>query len=276
MMSKIFKTAAIACVLVMTACVEDVDPGKLGLKEKLIVVNSLISPQSDVLEVEVSWSRSVFGLQPDYGSNEDIISTALVVLSHGNTSVTLPYEQAEYRYKLDASALPIITGQTYELSVTVGDKTVTASATVPEAVAASGFSITSGNNSSQRATVSWDDLPGEGHYYRINTFLLNSNGEEEASIFFDSDEYHSDVNRDGATITARGETYFFGSVPDFVQAKALLVSCDENYYFYHKDYNTFENDDPFSEAVQSRSNIEGGVGIFAAYQLTESVVSTGG
>lgn len=273
---KTFKITALVSVLIMTACVEDVDPGKLGLKERLIVVNSLISPQSDVLEVEVSWSRSVFGLQPDYGSNEDIIATALVVLSNGSASVTLPYVQEDYRYKLDAGAMPIITGQTYNLTVTVGDETVTASATVPVAVAASGFSITSGNNSSQRATVSWDDLPGEGHYYRINTFLLNANGEEEASIFFDSDEYHSDVNRDASTITARGETYFFGSVPNFVQAKALLVSCDENYYFYHKDYNTFENDDPFSEAVQSRSNIEGGVGIFAAYQLTESIVSTGG
>lgn len=274
-MSKIFKIASLLAVFAMVACVEDVDPGKLGLNEKLIVVNSLISPQSDVLEVEVSWSRSVFGLQPDYGSNEDIITTAQVVISNGNNSVTLPYVQEEYLYKLEASQFPILTGQTYELEVSVGNETVTASATVPQPVSANGFSITSGSNNAQRATVSWEDLSGQENFYRINTVLLDENREEQASIFFDTDEYQSDVNRDGTTITARGETYFFGSVPDFVEAKALLISCDENYYYYHKDYNIFQNDDPFSEAVQSRSNIEGGVGIFAAYQLTETIVSTG-
>lgn len=275
-MNRIVKIVVLIGAFIMMACVEHVDPGKLGLNEKLIVVNSLISPQSEVLEVEVSWSRSVFGLQPDYGSNEDIISNARVVISNGNNSVTLPYVQAEYLYKLDASQFPIITGQTYALEVMVGDKTVTATATVPQTVEASGFNITAGSNGAQRATVSWQDLPGEGNFYRVNAFMLNENGQEEASIFFDTEEYQSDLSRDGTRITARGETYFFGAVPDFAEAKASLISCDENYYFYHKDYNTFENDDPFSEAVQSRSNIEGGVGIFAAYQLTETVISTGG
>lgn len=275
-MSRIFKIVALLGLFTLIACVEDVDPGKLGLNEKLVVVNALISPQSDVLEVEVSWSRSVFGLQPDYGSNEDIITNALVIITNGDNSVTLPYVQEEYLYKLEASQFPIVSGQTYDLQVTVGDKTVTASATVPQAVEATGFSISSGSNSAQRATVSWQDPQGEGGFYRVNALMLNERGEEEASIFFDTEEYQSDLSRDGTRITARGETYFFGDVPDFAEAKAILISCDENYYFYHKDYNTFENDDPFSEAVQSRSNIEGGVGIFAAYQLTEVIVNTGG
>lgn len=275
-MSKIFKIVTFLGAFVLVGCIEEVDPKKLGLKERLIVVNSLISPQSETLEVEVSWSRSVFGILPDYGTNEDIITTALVVLSNGTNSITLTYDPDKFLYTEAATSFAIIEGETYELSVTVDDKTVTASATVPQAVEASGFSITTGGNSAKRATVSWDDLAGQENFYRINTFLLNANGEEDTSIFFDSDEYHSDVNRDGATISARGETYFFGDVPAVVQAKALLISCDENYFYYHRDYNLFENDDPFSEAVQSRSNIEGGVGIFAAYQLTETVISTVG
>lgn len=262
--------------LALIACEEVVDPKKLGLQEKLIVVNGLISPQLPVLEVEVSWSRPIFGPQPDFGSREDFITDAEVVMSNGQNRVTLTYDPDRFRYSLDASLFPIQSGETYDLEVTVGDKTVTSSATVPDAVAAQSFSISAGNNDSKRATISWDDPVGTGNFYRVNAILLNEQGQEEASIFFDTDEYQSDTNRDGARITARGETYFFGDIPAFSKVKSLLISCDENYYNYYKDFDLFENDDPFSEAVQTRSNIAGGVGIFAAFQLTETEISAGG
>lgn len=55
---------------------------------------------------------------------------------------------------------------------------------------------------------------------------------------------------------------------------AYLLHTDEHYFLYHRSVRnaSYSQDNPFAEPVLVYTNVEGGLGVFAAYNRTTQVV----
>lgn len=263
---KISNVITLGIVVVMTllsSCEIVVDADKLESNGNKVVVNSLIAPQLDVIEVEVSLSRPIIGFTA-YSSNQDddIISNAEVLISDDVHSMMLLYDSDIKKYTLSALDFPIVAGNTYSLTVTYNASIVSATCSVPYAI--DNFEVeekfTDGRS---EILVTWQDRPMEENFYYVNAHTSDSN---LYSYYFESDLLKSDNNRDGLMLSAKGNTY--NSHSERIVTVQVL-STDENYYKYHKRLNEYVSDDPFSEPSPLTSNIQGGVGIFAAYNTFE-------
>ena len=268
-MKQLFKHAIILCLILFTsACVDIVDPGKLGLKNELLIVNSLISPDQEVLEVQVSRSSPLFGEIPDYTTDRGIVTDATVTLSRGSSTINLSYDVERQLYTAPAAQLPIVEGGTYTLKVTAGKFTTTATTTVPGAVPITRLRLTP-DSDDYRITLNWSDPKAQTNFYRVYTSLQTIEGEKGNEVDYEKEEFHSDAAINGSGMSARGKLYYFGKISEssFNVLVGVLISCDRNYYRYQriKNNDSAAEDNPFAEASITHTNIEGGAGIFASY-----------
>ncbi len=155
--------------------------------------------------------------------------------------------------------------------------------------------------------MKWNDIPGERNYYRVRAFIdleysipddpiateykerrvrnrFNVSWEETIG----RDNFQSDANLDGTVFTSpRGtlrlpvpQGYGAGSGPYFTvypNPKIIAIimevlNTDEDYYRYHKSLDNARNaDNPFVEPSLVFTNIDGGLGCFAAYHTGQLV-----
>ena len=284
-MKQLFKHAIILCLILFTsACVDIVDPGELGLKDQLLVVNSIISPHQDVLRVQVSQSNPLFGLIPDDNTEKGLVKDAVVTLSNGTSTINLSYSAKDKLYLAKARLLPIVPGSTYTLKVTAGKVTTMATTTVPAAVVpVTKLKIDPRPNSGvYRVVLSWMDPKVQTNFYRVSTFLrgikqkrtgqYTANNDVPASgiignsVSYGGEEFHSDLNGNGSSMSARGKLHYSGKVSDeYKFLVGQLISCDKNYYLYHRNRQNPDDENPFAERTMTHTNIKGGAGIFASY-----------
>lgn len=289
-MKQLFKHAIILeaslCLILFTsACIDIVNPGELGLKDQLLVVNSIISPHQEVLKVQVSQSNPLFGLIPDYNTEKDLVKDAVVTLSNGTSTINLTYSAKEKLYVAKARFLPIVSGSTYTLKVTAGKVTTTATSTVPEAVVPiTNLKIGPRLNSGEyRVALSWMDPKAQTNFYRVFTFLMRGVKQKRRgqytkdnditasriignSVSYGGEEFHSDLTGNGSSMSARGKLHYGGKVSDeYKFLVGQLISCDKNYYLYHRNRQDPDDENPFAERSMTHTNIKGGTGIFASY-----------
>lgn len=285
-MKQLFKHAIILCLILFnSACIDIVDPGELGLKDQLLVVNSIISPHQRMLSVQVSQSNSLFGLVPDDNTEKGLVKDAVVTLSDGTSTINLIYSAKDKLYMAKAMLLPIVPGSTYTLKVTAGKVTTTATSTVPGpgVVPVTDLKIDPRPNSgAYRVVLSWMDPEAQTNFYRVSTFLRgekqNTTGQYTAnndipapgiignSVSYGGQEFHSDLTGNGSSMSARGKLHYSGKVSDeYNFLVGQLISCDENYYLYHRNRQNPDDENPFAERTMTHTNIKGGTGIFASY-----------
>lgn len=284
-MKQLFKHAIILCLILFTsACVDVVDPGELGLKDQLLVVNSIISPHQDVLRVQVSQSNPLFGLIPDDNTEKGLVKDAVVTLSNGTSSINLSYSAKDKLYTAKARLLPIVPGSTYTLKVNAGKVTTTATSTVPGpgVIPVTRLKMDPRPNSgAYRVVLSWTDPKAQTNFYRVSTFLRGNKqnrvqytakndvpapSEIGNSVYYGGEEFYSDLTGNGSSMSARGKLYYDGKVSDeYNFLVGQLISCDENYYLYHRNRQNPDDENPFSERTMTHTNIKGGAGIFASY-----------
>lgn len=165
--------------LFLAACeslVTDVDKGDLPQVESKLVVQCFISPQSARINVVVTESVPLFA-EPDLKGG--VIPNAVVKLSDGTRETVIPFDTANQLYSADKSALAILPGTTYFLSVVNGIRSVNATCTVPAiAVVPATYKIDTSYSGSISArdtllTVkyNWNDIPGQTNYYRVRAAL---------------------------------------------------------------------------------------------------------
>ena len=246
------------------SCEVVVESDRLEARGGKLVVNSLIGPQSDLIIVEVSLSKSILGYQTDYYDNfEDIVTSAVVSLSDGASSVFLTYDPTLKKYFIDSSLFPIATGNTYYLKVEYLGITATAYCKIPEAV--TDFWVEEEYNGYEsNINVYWKDAPSVDNFYYV---IANSEGLNNSVYYFYGDRLTSDLNKDGFTISAEGTAYIGESGARNVNIE--VISLDENYYEYETRLANNSGDDPFSEPIPRYSNVNGGVGIFAGFNVAE-------
>jgi Domain of unknown function (DUF4249) len=313
-MKKIFSLLLIATALASCeTLVNDVDPSRLPSTSNQLVVHGYLSPQDTLLQVSVRASGPVTGanIGGGFGSEAPSFPNATVTLTNQNRTVNLVLRQGSSHYTAPASSMPIVAGQTYNLSVTFNGQTVTSSCTIPQAVAINevrqdsvavqGFVISNPGTIStpkdRTYRLFWQDPVGQSNYYQVSGYMLaqqrvqtgmNQFREQPVvgSIFFNergrgSGSLLSDEKQDGARMasnTGRLGSFWFSSSSNIIRSTRSvtlsLIACEKTYYDYHRILEIYESDNPFAEPTLLPNNIKGGLGCFAGYNRTDFNIKT--
>ena len=273
--------------------------GIIAEPEKLVVA-CFISPQDTLLTAKVTRSSPLLGTSKS-GSEE--ITNAVVTLSDGSRTVTLPRKTADgvgTAYLLKASELPITVGKTYSLRVELPDgRSVSSSCTVPGPVSLDDVPLDStavAENGRYHyeyyARLQWRDPAGRSNFYRFTgnnestyTYTLSQTPglpARDTTVRYwldwigNTNTTMTDQGRDGQLMqSARLPltfVYFWVNGQQQMtrpkgQLNAYLLNVDENYYRYHDavERQLQNSDNSFAEPVLIPSNIQGGLGCFGAF-----------
>lgn len=277
----------ILLALLLAGCLKTTDQIDSDLltpdRESKPYVICFISPQDTVLAARVALSNPKISAIADPSL---LVKTATVTISNGQNVILLPYDSslAYYRAK-PSNGFSIKAGQTYQLTVQLGEgRRVTAQATVPQAVAIqqvqrdSSITTTTANQSIlYRTTIFWN-APGGVNYYRgygeVSQLVVDPQGtllETRVSqpAFFVDRENSPEPSLRSLTgmhtlvvpLNARVRT---------TRSRIGLFTTDLNYYRYHETLRDQINtpSTSFSESTILFSNIDGGFGVFAAYNAS--------
>jgi hypothetical protein len=289
-MNLIKYTCLLATVLLL-ACEKEVTSIKLPAASSQLVIHSFISPQDTLLNVYVTESRPVTGDR--VGSVSTPVVDAAVILSDGERTIRMPLTSIFTGsrgdvYRVRAEAFPVVAGRTYFLEVSTPDgRRATAQCTVPEARATPEVLLDSAvRNDYGRefmqytGKIRWQDYPGETNFYRVAgemvSIFMNSSAPDQSverrlGVNWEGNPnatFFSDSRLDGASFSSPAATF---PAPTFMKSATLflyLLTTDQAYFEYHRTLWAGENDNPFSEPVLIYSNIEGGQGIFSAFNRT--------
>lgn len=265
-----------------------------------LVIESYLSPQDTELRVRVTRNYPTVGPGSPYlnGFETPQLRNATVTLSDGQRSVVLPYREPKNPngprardstgYRLPATALPIVPGRTYTLRVTAPDfPAAEATCTIPKAfVNASTAEITRGQEINGTRTRSYyqavfTDLAGAENYYSTVLSLLQtvtpppSQGRPNTNTSTQGTQFHNQGTTDGGKIKS-GRAYEFSRSqvpPNWLQTRQLeliVATTDQAYFNYNRTLRQQERngENPFAEPVLIYSNVRGGLGVFAGYQLS--------
>ena len=264
---------ALALLLTLTACDSMISEVEVPSSEPKLVVTGFLSPDDDTIHIVVSKSRPLNVPYQGWDYSFPVVNNARVTLSDGISTIVLPFNTPTGNYVTPSASMPVVAGNTYSLLVTTPDGyRATSSCTVPVETAPeveiTGIDSTNEYSYwSRNVSLRFRDLPGAGHFYRITagTFYQDEYNYQSSFIetgFDRGEPYVSDKNKDGEYFLYRTWDIDSYSVADTLYVSMLIT--DEGYYNYHRSVNTFGGDNPFAEPTPVFSNIDGGLGIFAA------------
>lgn len=245
-----------------------------------LVVTSFISPQDSQLTVSVTLSTPLFETDPDNNAF-DYVTDATVSMSDGITTQVFTYNASLQLYTLPASQLPIVAGKTYHLKIATPDgKYAEAHCIVP--VPGNQTPVLSALDSAElrsgateyRFKINYTDQPGITNFYRLGAQVKTVNGQNFSAVagndptnILQGSVLDDDTKQSGAEIIHRftHEFYDYLSSPDSLHIDLLIT--DEPYYRFHSTLLSHlqAKNNPFAEPVLIYTNINGGLGCFAAY-----------
>ena len=278
----------LAGVCLLAACEKDVTSLHLPALESQLVIYAFISPQDTVVAVGVYESKPVFTDRP--GSASDLLRDASVTLSDGEKTVALtlpgngPYPGTS-DYFVRARDFPIQAGKTYSLRVSTPDgRLATAQCTVPppppvpemrfDSVVHASANGTSGYRE-YTGSLHWQDPAGEENFYRVDADINYVRADNRGEVWNDwrpiywnngKSTAFSDARLDGAQFSSPETTFpVVSDYHDSVTLYAYLLHTDRAYFEYHRTIRANADSNPFAEPVLLYSNVEGGLGVFAAF-----------
>ena len=265
-----------ATALPIAACEDMITEVDVPESDPKIVVFSVISPQDEFITVKVYKSRALYSPTPQQPWEETfpVVTDATVRISNGTDWLQLPFNAETRSYRIASENMPVLASQTYYLDIKApGGYSAEATCTVP-ADTPPDIEITATeyveNYGEQSAMVSFrfSDIPGNGQFYRVIPGTYYRDEYYGTESFYESglnrgESVFSDKNREGAYFNFRTSEIYNWNNPD---NKLVIWSSvtDEGYYNYHRSVLSFQGDNPFAEPAPVFTNIEGGLGIFAA------------
>ncbi|WP_439558049.1 DUF4249 domain-containing protein [Dyadobacter sp.] len=289
--------------------VTQIDDADLPKTESRLTVQAFISPENPRIIIAVTQSRPLFGdpntTEGIIRNAVVTLSDASREVTVPFDSTNDLYVTDKARFPVVAGRTYKITVTQGGRTVT-STCSVPAKAVVPMSFELD-TAYTSFSDTTLRLKVKWNDIPGERNYYRVRAFVdleysipegvgggkynerrvrnrFNVNWEETIG----RDNFQSDANLDGTVFTSPtgtlrlpGPTGFATSDGSYftVYPKSKIISMtmevlntDENYFRYHKSLDNARNaDNPFVEPSLVFTNIEGGLGCFAAYHTGQLI-----
>lgn len=278
-MKKTFYIPALSALLVLSlfsSCEKDADVDLPETPPKLVLV-SFITPQDTLLTVTVTRSQPIF---ESYSVNTNsAVPDATVIMADNSGSVQLIFNSVTERYEFPASGLPIVAGNTYTLTVTTPNgESGNAETTVPFHSGVTGFYVDMSDSLfndqgfiqlTTDFTYHMNDYGGEENRYRFfSAVLIRDTVTNDTSTVRYMNNLFTDNNKDGQQIQASLNGNLSEYDP-FSSRKVIGYDCwmfnvNLDYYNYHNSLYNYTGDDPFSEPTIIYTNIDGGLGVFAA------------
>ncbi len=270
-MNKVFISILI---LTICSCEEwQVEKPTQNLRE-LIVVNSMISPQDSLLTVYVSRGEDINKVVK---LDSLLIKNANVSISDGTNKEILYYNTKAKRYEAKPQKIKILEGETYFLSINYQSKTLEASCIVPKKV--EGLTITGQvEKDTYFITTKWQDNDNDKNIFLLSSLIANTSRNLFSQITWDDKSLSE--NRIIYSRNKR-ELAYTGLIQNFKTNKYDKISVgvsaiDVNYEQYILKQSSISSDEGifagFTEIQLNFSNIKGGVGVFGAYNQSNSEI----
>jgi len=279
----------LSIVTLFLSCEKTVDAENLLDTEEKVSITSYISPIDTLLRVKVSKALPAIGTvlsSSDEEANLELflIKDALVSMSDedGITAV-FNYSEEEATYISDASNLAVLEGNQYVLNVVANGTAFSASCIIPKQAPEIVEKVRTYQNDFGgvigEIDITFTDIVGERNFYVLGGFTKETFEEEsfESPLFFESDGLLTDTAEDGIILGETTQVYLGeeGNTQP-VEVALQVAHIDEIVYQNLQSSNLNRDNDgnPFVEYSISPNNIqgEGGVGLFAGYQVSQKVV----
>ena len=289
------------CESLVTTLPED----KLPKTESKLVVQSFISPQATAITVVVTESEPLFtvsnGGQNIIKNALVKLSDGTNQITIPFDSLSGLYTIAKERFPIVAGKTYTLTVSDGKRNVDASCKVPASLASIKSYVIDTtiedyGFVVDTILN----LKVKWQDIPSEANYYRVRASLnveystqeFNSGNWTERRVrnrvnfrwddTIGRNDFQSDASLDGAIFTSPTGEVTLQSASQYYDTKTNtsrtfyprnkiinitmdLNNSDEPYYKYHRSLETSNNDNPFTEPSLVYTNINNGLGCFAAY-----------
>jgi hypothetical protein len=259
----------VCAVLGISSCTNNAEV-EVPTEEKKLAISCFISPSEPIIRCLVGHSL------PIYGTNEydfPIVSNADVVISNGEISTTLVYDEASQFYQIDQTQMPIVAGRTYTLRVTSHEYGVaTSQTTLPTTAAIPQDASTRlevqesafGYNYRYINKVTWLDPQADlFNYYQVSARMFGVSfgnpTEREMGL-----ELINDGQLEDGKLVSRSEMLSSDSISQAIVVYKLMT-CNKDYYEFHRTAYSQGNNSPFTEPVIMYDNVENGFGCFGGY-----------
>lgn len=280
--------SVLSAVLLLVACEKTVDADTLLDTEEKVSITSYISPVDTLLRVSVSKALPAIGtvLSTDEDANRQLFSIKDAVVSisdeDGNTA-DFSYSEVEETYVSNAANLPVIEGKRYVLNVVANGKTFSAACTIPKPAPEIREIVRVFDNEFggvfAEIDITFEDIQGERNFYVLGGSVKETTDVDtfDFPLFFESDGLLNDVVQDGITLGETTQVYLGepGAIRP-IEVTMRVAHVDEVVYqnIQASNLNRDNDGNPFIEYSIAPNNIqgEGGVGLFAGYQLTEKAI----
>jgi hypothetical protein len=283
-MKKIFFIPALSAIFLLSlfsSCERDADIDLPPVAPKLVLL-SFITPQDTLISVSVTRSQPVFA--PSTVSPDSPVIDATVIMASSSGSVQLTFDPLLERYTIPVTALPIIAGNSYSLTVTTPNgESANAETTVPGHNGVNGFSVSitdsvSGAQGFLQVYTKFipqvTDFSGEENRYRFfaSVVIRDTVTNDTSSVRFMSHLFN-DNGMDGQQLQSilNGEwaEYIPFSTRKVIGYDCWMYNANIDYYQYHNSLYNYHGDDAFSEPTIIYTNVDGGLGVFAAANGTK-------
>ncbi|RZS93529.1 DUF4249 family protein [Aquimarina brevivitae] len=241
--------------------------------EPLTLINGFISPENDIISIEVFRTASIFDQQEPL--REDlVISNAIVTLTNENQeTIILPFNELELHYEISSNDFSVEPGKQYDLKVIVGQNEYLATTLVPENTieSISAEKITVDNSAEVQFTylkVEFRDIPNIRNTYIVGAETFD--GFSTREVFFEDNKFITDTNLNNDLLSV---TSFLPSISNNdLEVEVVILNMQPIVFQLIRalEFNDFNNGDPFSQPIVPPNNIEGdgGYGVFGSYRVT--------
>jgi len=278
-MKIVLKIFIVLLLGIFLGCTDEVDSADLiKYEDSLIVIYSVISPQDEILKVQVSKSTSLTESELFVSPRELVLKDAQVVLSDADKNeVSLIFSENSLQYEAASENLNIVGGKKYFLNVKVGQKEFTAECVVPKskvkAIKNELTQINSNDGTLEDVVVTtFEDIKDEENFYiiagEISSLPLNN------LLIYKGQRFATDKIGDKRTIISNG----FLSRRTFASYKSETITvqvANVNELLYRYQFSIYLNEvniEGFfydNAILPTNINGEGGVGVFSALQLAQ-------
>jgi hypothetical protein len=272
MKRKIITTIYILFTIVIQSCQKDATI-KLPPAESKLVVGAFLSPTDSLTQLSLSMSHPLYD-NPNTTTDFIPVTNATVLISDGNFSYNLLYNEKMKRYIIDSFKIKIREGKQYSLLITTPEgKSVTSETTIPAYTPFTYTTAYTGSNDVYNLKGSWFGRTNSYFKFevRYTSFFIYTGHDKNTGDFADTIKTWNGTSQLYDTPTDK----IFNTNADFVYnikkndtAFVSLSSVSKEYFDYFKRLEIASTyDPPFSEPAQMYTNINGGYGVFAGLNL---------
>lgn len=267
-------------LLIFAGCRKEVDYDFVN-EPTQIVVESFICPTDDTIKVNLNYTKNYFDQQNDRNQLLKDATKATVTITNGTITKTLKWSPRNIAFILATKEMPLLEDATYTLSVlTLDGKLATATTKIPKKVVGAEIEIKQGSKKADRRNdkiiLKQVDEKAINNFYEFRLVVIyeqNFGGQLIQQTQAAGNYLVSDENDKLDNVSASFNNLIIISNQQGQNIKnyyrGIFIKSTEEYFKYLEasKKNNEASGNPFAEPVSLFTNINGGVGVFASYQI---------